>query len=824
MKPRYQAQQLDLERLNRAHLERLNDIEKGILACCHALQRLRHDDPRVPQYALEMAIYLIRRSESVGDSADIEHAANLCRWGLSHGCLSPHLHASLLDELGEAVRLLWASDRCKSHLDESLQFHLESSAIRKAHHLEETYNMFCIANSKRNLAYVSSDPSPEFHESLDLYKRAADAASNVETQARCLEAISETILIMYDRVRNNYLEEGVVAIDEAISLTPQEDAAYSWRLTGLGMLLWRAFQARSMHTSMNDLEAALKALQDACKIAVTISPRCYRYSHHILGWVWLTSFEQTGILDHLDEAVKLAREDFLTEKTGSANRIVAIRKLQLCLRRRYERLGILEDLDQSIELGRMALNISPPGDFEWPTNLCYLASGLLQRYIRSHDLQDLTEAIDMCQESIFESDAMRNSTDYCNCLRALGEAYLRHASDVSRSHGELSKAISTLRESFAVVAEDEKIGRIEIVDSLASGLRVHAEWTKCTPSLEEAISLRRECLVDVPDVRPDYAHMQALLADDLFALYELANRPEDLQLSLSTYRSAIQNPYGNPRDSLNSGKRWIDVASRCKDPSFLSRAYRDTIGLLPRLAYSGYSPTTRLQFLRDTPGLAVEAANHALALSNSHESVELLEHGRSVLWSRALQHRHHFRDLPLSFSSQLNTITKELQKPIGEKLAGIMTSDWEMSRRRHLIDEFESILTQVRDTPGFKDYLLPKSYGVLQFAASRGPVVILLAGQAASHAIVIKAQGSVHPLPLTITNEDLKGLVDKLSDGTAMARHGSTQVVTDIDRLHLKKQKRQRDDAFIDILNRLWNEVAHPVLILLSLECQVSAS
>jgi hypothetical protein len=275
---------------------------------------------------------------------------------------------------------------------------------------------------------------------------------------------------------------------------------------------------------------------------------------------------------------------------------------------------------------------------------------------------------------------------------------------------------------------------------------------------------------------------------------------------------------------LNSGKRWIDAASGSKDPSFLSQAYCDTIGLLPRLAYSGYSPTTRLQFLRETPGLAVEAANHAIALSNSHESVELLEHGRSVLWSRALQHRHHFRDLPPSFSSQLNTITKELQKPIGEKLAGSTTSDWEMSRRRRLIDKFESILTQVGGSPGLEDYLLPKSYGVLQLAASRGPVVILLAGKATSHAIVIRPQGSLHLLPLTITNDHLKGLVDKLSSGAAMARHGSTQIVADIDRLHLKKQKRQRDDAFMDILERLWNEVAHPVLALLLIECQVSAS
>jgi hypothetical protein len=395
MKLRYRSGPIDLDRIERAHQERVRNTDCIILACCCALQRLSHCDPRIPQYLLDMATHLRQRHMYLGDMADIEQAAYLCRWGLAYEDLHPALHAALLDELGQSEVRLWFSDRNKAHLDNSLLVHLESSTLRKEYHLDGANNAYCLALTKLYLSYMSSNPSAGFHESLELFRRAADATDDIDLQSRCLKSMCEAIVMIYERAGENLLDDAFVAMDKAMSLTPQDDAEYAGRLAALGGLLWKAVLARSTDTPVEDLEAALKAMQEACKIALITSPFVYRATKNNSGWVWLTSFEQTGNLDHLDEATEIARDSLTAGKNISSHLIVSIRRLQFCLRRRYERLGVLGDLDESIELGRRALDASPPGDFERLANLCFLASGL------NDCLIPLTMTVALCVSTSF---------------------------------------------------------------------------------------------------------------------------------------------------------------------------------------------------------------------------------------------------------------------------------------------------------------------------------------------------------------------------------------------------------------------------------------
>jgi tetratricopeptide (TPR) repeat protein len=824
---RVHREPLELEKVKRTHEERMTYIDLSVLACCCALQRLERGDPRIPEYALGLATQLGRRYTHLSDLADVIAAADLCRWGLEQ-TTSPGLRAALLDEIGEANGALWTHDRRNSCLDEALVAHHESAALRKTHNFDESHNLYCRAEIELKLALCASEPSNiTFHESLELFMEAASTTPDPSSRARYLTAACHASVKLYEILGENTFDNAVMWIKEAIGLMSQENARYGSCLASLGMILWKRFQSQGIRSPIEDLEEALDALQDAQKVTSITSASDHRFATHVLGWVWLTSFEQTGNLSHLDEAMKIARDGMVTHKGTLVNPSTTTRRIQFCLRRRYDRLGIPEDLDECISLGQVALDSTPRGDPERSANLGFLSSNLLQRYTRSHAVGDLINAMEFSEESVTIG---LNDAGFATCLRNLGEAHLHHVIDVSHDVTELAGAIATLRRSLAVVHADDYIGRIEIVDSLAAALRVHGEWTKSIANLEEAVAYRRDCLADIPSVRPDYPHMQALLADDLFTLHALGDRPADLHLSIAAFRNAIQNPYGNPRDSLECGKRWIKVASQCQDSELISEAYRSTIGLLPRLAYSGYNPTTRLHFLRETPELAVNAANHALASHKPTEAVELLEQGRSVLWNRALQHRYHFRDLPPSYSSQLNAIAEELQRPVGERLAGGMTSDREMSHRRGLIDKFDSVLNQIRQTPGFEHYLLPKAFDVLQLAASFGAVVILLAGQIVSSAIIVKSGLGVQYLPLPITATHLAGSANALRGESIAARNRNTYSTPEADRLGiLKKQvvNRRIGSVYNDILGDLWRCVAYPMLTALgyqvsSLERRIS--
>ncbi|EIN08888.1 hypothetical protein PUNSTDRAFT_126120, partial [Punctularia strigosozonata HHB-11173 SS5] len=811
---RYLREPLDMERVEGAHQNRLREDENTLLACCCALQRLDPSDPQVPHYALHLASHLTRRYTCIDEADDLEQALNVCQWALQHPDLPAALRAALLDQLGRVVGLLWRRDH-RLPLEEALSAHLESSACRKAHGLDESDNIFCVAMATFYLALSDPEPSAALYDSLALMKTAARTAKCDEFRAEYLTVACNIHIIIYENVGENLLDDALAMLKEAVGLTGQDSPHYGLVFMLLGGVLWKKFQSRTVDGTSEDLEAALLALKRARRITATTSPALHRRIMHNLGWALLTSFEHTGNMDDLDEAMEIARENVAT--WGDAmSRTVATRKLQLCLRRRYERLGIPEDLDESIQIGRMALEATPSGDSERSYNLCLLASSLLQRYTRSHALADLEEANNLSKESIMGPKDVRFGV----YLRTLGEARFHRALDITQNLDELREAVQALRESLDLIQAEDKIGRIEVIDSLASALRAQSQMTNCVDYLEEAVAFRQSCLSDIPNVRPDYPHIQALLADDLSALHRLVNRPNDFLQSMRFFRDSVKNPYGNPRDSLQSGKRWIQAARSSGCSNLVFEAYHHTVGLLPRLAYTGYHPETRLQFLRDTPGLAIEAANHALLHSRTAEAVEILEQGRSVLWNRALQHRYRFDDLPPHFAERLNALTAGFARPIGRELAGGNISDSAMSQRRHLIDKFELVLREVRQTPGFESYFLPKKCYALQAAAAMGPVVLLLAGETQSHAIIVRSSGKPQQLPLSVTSARLAEFASMLSaeNTTARRRDTSYPYAPDAHRLHVQKQKWNSENSYTGILAELWHQVVHPVIATLNLQ------
>jgi hypothetical protein len=63
------------------------------------------------------------------------------------------------------------------------------------------------------------------------------------------------------------------------------------------------------------------------------------------------------------------------------------------------------------------------------------------------------------------------------------------------------------------------------------------------------------------------------------------------------------------------------------------------IELLPLVAWHGLDQTTREHHLREWAGLASDAAAVAVAAGDPARAVELLEAGRSMLWTQALHRR-----------------------------------------------------------------------------------------------------------------------------------------------------------------------------------------
>ena len=67
--------------------------------------------------------------------------------------------------------------------------------------------------------------------------------------------------------------------------------------------------------------------------------------------------------------------------------------------------------------------------------------------------------------------------------------------------------------------------------------------------------------------------------------------------------------------------------------------------------------------------------------------------------------------------------------------------------RMKLANEFELLISQIREKPGFSRFLLPREFSDLQRAAQIGPIVILNASQYRCDAFII-LQSSLHVVPL----------------------------------------------------------------------------
>jgi hypothetical protein len=176
------------------------------------------------------------------------------------------------------------------------------------------------------------------------------------------------------------------------------------------------------------------------------------------------------------------------------------------------------------------------------------------------------------------------------------------------------------------------------------------------------------------------------------------------------------------------------------------------VRLLPRVAWHGLDEQTRERQLAGLSGLAADAAAAAVLADRHEAAIELLEQGRSLLWTQALHLRSDFTALAEA-APELEGRLRE----IGTKLAATsvpgpgsaMTgaaadaatgrqdgTRWELAR------EWDDVVAQIRLVPGFHAFLEPVPYQELRAAAVGGPVAIINVSRLACHALVLTPQSA----------------------------------------------------------------------------------
>ncbi|CAE6440285.1 unnamed protein product [Rhizoctonia solani] len=338
-------------------------------------------------------------------------------------------------------------------------------------------------------------------------------------------------------------------------------------------------------------------------------------------------------------------------------------------------------------------------------------------------------------------------------------------------------------------------------------LREPADLDKTIEYVSRALALTPD---DHPDLLQHYSHHALTLLDCYNRTWDASH----LENALQSFRKASRLSTGAPRDRFQYALEWTKHAS--KYPALnLIEAYQTAVDLLPQFIWLGATANQRYTDLSTTENLAIKACSAAVRSSDYSLALEWLEHARCVVWSQSVMLRS---PLDLLHASDPDLATR-LQKVAGElHTAGLQTHTPKPAlhdtatleetgqQRRRLAREYQDLLVQIRQLPGFESFFQPVKATELMQAARSGPVVVLNChGDQCDALIILPGHDTVKHLNLPDFTE-----------------HKAQQARSQLETLLRHRNLRQRgfkrkgqlgyEDGMEDVLKTLWTDVVKPVL------------
>ncbi|KAG8749544.1 hypothetical protein FRC11_011205, partial [Ceratobasidium sp. 423] len=256
-------------------------------------------------------------------------------------------------------------------------------------------------------------------------------------------------------------------------------------------------------------------------------------------------------------------------------------------------------------------------------------------------------------------------------------------------------------------------------------------------------------------------------------------------------------------------------------------AYHATMNLLPQFIWFGASTSQRYQDLLTTENLAVRAASAAIHHSDPRLALKWLEHARCVIWNQTLMLRSPLDKLRSShpdLAARLQEVSKHLHDagnaaPMSQSTTcGSFNNEQLGQHRRRMAKEYENLLVQARNLPGFENFLQPMNADALVHATRHGPIVVINCYSAHCDALLIlPGQGDIHHVPLpNFTGQKAQSMRLELEQSVRNRRLEERGVE--------RRPVVEETSEFEDVLAVLWYDVAKPILDFLGYLNTVSTS
>ncbi|KAG2153595.1 CHAT domain-containing protein [Suillus bovinus] len=492
--------------------------------------------------------------------------------------------------------------------------------------------------------------------------------------------------------------------------------------------------------------------------------------------------------------------------------------LAIELSSRFEHRGNDEDLDEAIALHREALALRPVGPQIDSSLNINLAIELSSRFQHRGNDDDLDQAIALHREALALRPSHRGNEE------------------------DLDQPIALHREALALRPVGHPDRSISL-SNLATELSSHFQHRGNEEDLDEVIALHREALASRPLTHADRSMSLNNLAIELSSRFEHRGNEEDLDQAIALHREALAlrplsradrsmityNLAGDDRDSLNAAMHHFKAAANVFSGGLLSRlrtsllwvdhasqhlhateleAYATSMQLLDSYMSTTALVSSRHNIMRCIPNtLAVDAASCALRSGDVCRAVELLEQGRTIIWTQMTRLRtpldglQTHGDHAVALMKRFRDISSLLDKSPANNLEGNtrVNVEAEETRYRRLVQDWNRAAEEIRKIEGFSRFLLSPLFSDLQDAACDGSIIVLIASESSCHAIIVTHKQPPTSIQLPTNLPKLVKLVPAFQEAIKKeAGHKGNQT------------------ALIKALRELWDDVVGPVVESLS--------
>jgi CHAT domain-containing protein len=277
---------------------------------------------------------------------------------------------------------------------------------------------------------------------------------------------------------------------------------------------------------------------------------------------------------------------------------------------------------------------------------------------------------------------------------------------------------------------------------------------------------------------------------------------DSLNVAMHHFEAAANFVPGGLLYRLQASLSWVHHADLHRHSTELE-AYGTSMQLMDAYMSATASVSSRHSAMKDFPrSLAVDAASCALRSGDVRRAVELLEQGRTIIWTQLTRLRTPLDSLQTrsdhaaALVKRFRDLSSLLDKLPASHADGTPSVDVEAAAThyRHLVENWNGVVEEIRTIEGFSRFLLPPMFTDLQEAARDGPIIMLIASKSSCDAIIITHTRPPTSIQLPTDLKKLTRLVLELQE--AIGKDAGPK---------------GNQTALIKALRQLWSDVVRPV-------------